>query len=110
VALGGHREGALPPDGRERGRRGGLALRQQNAARHNAAVLAAIRELNPEGLSLAKVAAKLNARGIRTARGTEWDRKKVWRVLIHSQRGALQGQRQRADGAVGEQSINEFSS
>jgi DNA invertase Pin-like site-specific DNA recombinase len=82
VALGGHREGALPLDARERGRRRSIATRQKNAARHNAAVLAAIRELNPAvELSLEKIAAYLNARGIRTAQDTQWDRKKVWRML-----------------------------
>lgn len=83
VALGGHRVGGLPKDARERGRKRGPALRQKNATRHNDAVLAATRELNPEKLSFAKMAHELNARGIGTIRGGEWTPANVYRIYSH---------------------------
>jgi DNA invertase Pin-like site-specific DNA recombinase len=79
--LSGHRAGALPAEAVARGRQRSLAVRRQNAACHNATVLPLIEELKGKGLRATKVAEELNARRIRTAGGTEWDRHKVWRVL-----------------------------
>jgi DNA invertase Pin-like site-specific DNA recombinase len=78
--LGGNR-GNLPVIG-DKGRAISLATRQAKAQRRAADLAPIIAELKASGaVSLQRIAAELNARGIRAARGGAWSREQVRRVL-----------------------------
>ena len=73
------------PGGRthlDEARRRSVAVRTRKADRFAAGVLPIIDELRRQGItSSRKLAAALNARGVRTARGAEWGSAAVLRVL-----------------------------
>ena len=78
--LGGNR-GNLPVIG-DKGRAISLAARQAKARSRAADLVPIIAELRAAGVvSLQQIAAELNARGIRAARGGAWSREQVRRVL-----------------------------
>jgi DNA invertase Pin-like site-specific DNA recombinase len=78
--LGGNR-GNLPVIG-DKGRAIGLAARQAKARSRAADLVPIIAELRAAGVvSLQQIAAELNARRIRAARGGAWSREPVRRVL-----------------------------
>ena len=80
--LGGNR-GNLPVIG-DKGRAISLAARQAKARSRAADLVPIIAELRAAGVvSLQQIAAELNARGIRAARGGAWSREQVRRVLGH---------------------------
>jgi DNA invertase Pin-like site-specific DNA recombinase len=66
----------------EAGRVNGRAARTKKANDHTSDLLPIIEELKASGaVSLRQIAAGLNARGINTARGSEWSAVQVQRVL-----------------------------
>jgi DNA invertase Pin-like site-specific DNA recombinase len=78
--LGGNR-GNLPVIG-DKGQAISLAARQAKARSRAADLVPIIEELRAAGVvSLQQIAAELNARGIRAARGGAWSREQVRRVL-----------------------------
>jgi DNA invertase Pin-like site-specific DNA recombinase len=78
--LGGN-QGNLPVIG-DKGRAISLAARQAKARSRAADLVPIIEELRAAGVvSLQQIAAELNARGIRAARGGAWSREQVRRVL-----------------------------
>jgi DNA invertase Pin-like site-specific DNA recombinase len=78
--LGGN-QGHLPVIG-DKGRAISLAARQAKARSRAADLVPIIEELRAAGVvSLQQIAAALNARGIRAARGGAWSREQVRRVL-----------------------------
>ncbi len=78
--LGGNR-GNRPVIG-DKGRTASLATRQAKAQRRAADLAPLIAELRASGaVTLQQIAEGLNAKGIRTARGSAWSREQVRRVL-----------------------------
>ncbi|MEN3794868.1 recombinase family protein [Fulvimarina sp. MAC3] len=81
VKLGGDR-GSLTPAVRERGRTAGIAKRQAKAGRRASDLEPILADIRASGASsLREIAAALNDRGIRAARGGEWSANAVKRVV-----------------------------
>jgi hypothetical protein len=56
-------------------------VRERKARLFNAMLKREARTLRDEGKTLERIAAILNAAGFRTARGREWKKANVWRLL-----------------------------
>jgi DNA invertase Pin-like site-specific DNA recombinase len=82
IKLGGSRNHTLTADERAKGSARGCATRRTEARERSAAVLPIVQELMAAGaVTLAQIAAGLNAKGIPTAAGKLWRPMQVSRVL-----------------------------
>ena len=82
VTLGGDRNHTLTPDERAKGSARGCAARRAAARERAAAVLPIVQDLRAAGaVTLAQVAAGLNAMGVPTAAGKLWQPMQVSRIL-----------------------------
>ena len=84
VKLGGDR-GNLPAVAIE-GARASARVRSENAQKRAGDLMPIVSALVAEGRSLAQIAKALNAKGISTARGGEWQATQIARVIAHSKK------------------------
>jgi DNA invertase Pin-like site-specific DNA recombinase len=87
VTLGGDR-GNLPAVARQ-GARASARARSEKAQRRASDLMPIIDELKAKGRSLAQIAKELNAKGIETPRGGEWQATQVARVIAHFQKKGI---------------------
>ena len=61
--------------------RKGAAVNKARALAHAENVLPVVEQIRAGGASLRQIAAELNARGIKTARGGKWHATTVWNIM-----------------------------
>ncbi len=70
--------------------RKGAAVNKARALAHAESVLPVVEQIRAGGASLRQIAAELNARGIKTARGGKWHATTVRNILVVENGGAVQ--------------------